>query len=84
MRKSLRIELGRTWLAGQQAAELEVGDLVELDVSADSPVDVYADGALVARGLPGAMDGKLCVRITELAGAGADYVPAERAEEAMR
>lgn len=45
------------------------GAVLVLDRAADGPVDVLAGGALVARGLIVAVDGRFAVRITEVFGA---------------
>jgi flagellar motor switch protein FliN len=61
----LRIELGRTRLPRQQAESLQNGALLALDTLAGEPVDVLADGRLLARGELVVLDGKLAVRVTE-------------------
>jgi flagellar motor switch protein FliN len=62
----LRIELGRTQMGRQEALKLRVGAVVPLGNSTDGPVDIYAEGRLVARGEVLAVDGHLGVRIVEL------------------
>jgi len=62
----LRIELGRAQLGRDEAAHLSPGAVVPLDKRAGDPVDIHADGRLVARGQLVAMEGKFCVRVTEL------------------
>ncbi len=62
----LTIELGRTRMARTDVLQLCGGSVVPLDQSAGDPVDVYADGRLVARGEVLVLDGNFCVRITEL------------------
>jgi flagellar motor switch/type III secretory pathway protein FliN len=68
---SLRIELGRVWLAAEEAASLEVGSRIELDCAADEGVDVFAGARRLARGTPAVMDGMLCVRVSEVLAEGA-------------
>lgn len=66
--QDVRIELGSTSLDADKATRLAGGSVVQLDELAHDPVSVYADGSLVARGEILVLDGRLCVRITELAG----------------
>jgi len=65
--QSLRIEMGSTLLDAGEAARLAGGSVVELDELAHDPVSIHADGNLIARGEIMVLDGRLCVRITELA-----------------
>lgn len=67
MDRTLRIELGRVWLTAEQAAALDAGDVVELDVAADGAVEVFDGNRMVGRGRAVAMGGKLCVEIGEAA-----------------
>ena len=66
----LKIELGRTRIDRRDLCGLSVGSVVSLDTSVSDPVDVMANGRLVARGEVLVLDGKLCVRVTELVGDG--------------
>jgi len=72
MRKEVRIQLGRTWMAADDVARLDVGSQVRLDASAEEPVNVCAGTGVqpVARGTVAVMDGMLCVRIVDVAAAG--------------
>ncbi len=65
--QEVRIELGGTLLDADKAAELAGDSVVQLDELAHDPVSIYADGSLVARGEILVLDGRLCVRIIELA-----------------
>ncbi|HLA84371.1 MAG TPA: FliM/FliN family flagellar motor switch protein [Thermoguttaceae bacterium] len=62
----VRIDLGRAYLHRADASELGPGAIVPLDRAADAPVDVLAGGRLIARGELLVLDGKYCVRVTEL------------------
>ena len=62
----LRIELGRTHIGRADAAKLRKGSLVPLDNAAGSPVDIYADGHLMARGETLALEGNFAVRVVEV------------------
>ena len=65
----LRIELGRTRMKLSDVLRLRPGSVVALDKLAGDPVDVYANGRLIARGEVLVMNDNFCVRITELVGA---------------
>ena len=60
------VELGRVRLKVRELLELTEGSVVELDRAAGSPVDVMANGSLIARGEVVVVDDELGVRITEL------------------
>ena len=63
---NVAIELGRTTLSRPDAGRLQLGGLLPLDQAADEPVNVYADGHLVARGEVVVQDGRFGVRVTEI------------------
>ena len=65
----LRIELGRTQMQLEDVLQLRSGSVVALDKLAGDPVDVYANGRLVARGEVLVMNDNFCIRVTELVGA---------------
>jgi flagellar motor switch protein FliN/FliY len=60
------VELGRTRLAVRDLLELHPGAVVQLDRSATSPVDIFVNGTLVARGEVVVVDDDFGVRITDL------------------
>ncbi|MBX9792213.1 MAG: FliM/FliN family flagellar motor switch protein [Pirellulales bacterium] len=62
----VKIALGRTQMYADELPKLRPGAVVALDKRAIDPVDVLADGRLVARGEVIVLDGKLCVRIVEV------------------
>jgi flagellar motor switch protein FliN/FliY len=62
----LSVVIGRCWVNRDAAQQWPAGQLVPLDEPADAPVEVYVDGQLVARGELLALDGKFCVRVTEI------------------
>jgi len=72
----LRVELGRMWLAMDQAASLRPGSALALDAGAEDLVDVYVGGRLLAKGALLAVDGKIGVRVKQI------LAPAGRAREA--
>jgi flagellar motor switch protein FliN len=63
---ALSIELGRTQIYWDDALRLCAGSVVPLDTKIADPVDVMAGGRLVAHGEVVIVDGKLCIRVTEL------------------
>lgn len=62
----LRVELGRAYLYREDVLKLRDGAVVTLDKLADDPVDVYANGRLVARGEVLVLNDSFCVRVDEL------------------
>ena len=63
---SVSIELGRARMHLQQVMAIRAGAVVPLDTPADSGVDIYVAGRLVARGDVLVHEGNFCVRVTEL------------------
>ncbi|MEM1227368.1 MAG: flagellar motor switch protein FliN [Planctomycetota bacterium] len=66
----LRVELGRTQMRLEEVLQLRSGSVVALDKLAGDPVDIFANGRLIARGEVLVMNDNFCVRVTELVGAG--------------
>ena len=60
----LAVELGRVRLPLRDLLALDTGSVVELDRSAESPVDVLVNGTLVAHGEVVVIDGEFGVRVT--------------------
>lgn len=60
----LAVELGRVKLPLRDLLSLAPGAVLELDRSADAPVDVLVNGCLVARGEVVVIDGEFGVRVT--------------------
>ncbi len=65
----LRIELGRTQMRLEDVLQLRQGSVVALDKLAGDPVDIFANGRLIAHGEVLVMNDNFCVRVTELVGA---------------
>ena len=60
-------ELGRTQLALGQALELPIGAVVDLDRSADAPVDLFVNGLCFGHGyLLVTEDGEWAIQVTEI------------------
>jgi flagellar motor switch protein FliN/FliY len=62
----LSVQLGQVRLPMRDLLALDTGSVVELDRSAESPVDVLVNGTLVARGEVVVVDGEFGVRITSI------------------
>lgn len=60
------VELGRTRLLIRDILDLGAGSIIELDKIAGEPVDLYANGLLVARGEVVVIDDNFGVRVTEI------------------
>lgn len=62
----LKIELGRTNMYLEDVLKLKRGSVVTLDKLAGDPVDIYANGRLIARGEVLVLNDNFCVRVAEL------------------
>jgi flagellar motor switch protein FliN/FliY len=62
----LTVVLGTTVLPLRDIVELTPGSVVPLDHIADTPVDVLANGVLIARGEVMVQDENYAIRITEV------------------
>ena len=60
------VELGRTRLLIRDILDLSPGSIIELDKLAGEPVDLIANGMLVARGEVIVIDDNFGVRVTEI------------------
>ena len=65
---NVNVELGRTRLELEEVRRLQSGSVVALNRRTSEPVDVVVNGQLLARGEVIVMDGKLCVRVSEIVG----------------
>lgn len=62
----LKIELGRTRMQLEEVLRLKNGAVVALDSLAGDPVNIYANGRLIARGEVLVLNDNFCVRVAEL------------------
>ncbi len=62
------LELGRAELTIEELLALREGSVVTLNKEAGEPIDILANGKLVARGEVIVVDDKFCVRICEVIG----------------
>lgn len=70
------VELGRTHMRVRNLLRLREGSVIELDRAPGSPVDVFVNGKLVARGDVVVVDEEFGVRVTEVLSAdGAEEQP---------
>ncbi len=76
------VELGRTRLLIRDILDLSPGAIIELDKVAGEPVDLFANGMLVARGEVIVIDDNFGVRVTEIITA-ADRKGAEKDHHAL-
>lgn len=60
------VELGRTRILIRDILDLGAGSIIELDKIAGEPVDLFANGLLVARGEVIVIDDNFGVRVTEI------------------
>lgn len=69
---TLSMEIGRTRIPIRNLLQLNQGSVVELDRAAGEPLDVYANGTLIAHGEVVVVNEKFGVRLTDVVS------PAER------
>jgi len=65
---SLTIELGGCKLPMREVLQLNIGSVIQLDKSADAPVDLSVNGKLIARGEVVVIEDRYGVKITEVIG----------------
>lgn len=63
---ALSIEIGRAQIKIRDLLKLSKGSIIELDKLASEPVDIYANGKLIALGNIITANGKYCVRLTSI------------------
>jgi flagellar motor switch protein FliN/FliY len=65
----LTVELGSCQLPMRDVLQLNIGSVVKLDKTAQTPVDLYANQKRIARGEVVVVDDAYGIKITELFGA---------------
>ena len=65
---SLTIELGSCQLPMKEVLQLNIGSVVQLEKSADAPVELSVNGKLSARGEVVVIEDRFGVKITEVIG----------------
>ena len=63
---TVTVELGRTRMPVRQLLALSAGSVIELNRSANTPVDVFVNGTLFARAEVVVIDDEFGVRITDI------------------
>lgn len=61
--RSVRVCLGRRWIAPEVVLQLQAGSIVELDCAADALAEVFADGRPAGGGTPVVVEGRLGIRM---------------------
>lgn len=74
----LSVEIGRAKLPIGQVLRLAQGSIVELDVLAGEPLNVYVNGILIAQGEVVVVNDKFGIRLTDV------ITPSERARRMAR
>ena len=69
MRVKLTVELGACQIPMRDVLQLNAGSIVRLEKAAQTPVDLYANQKLIARGEVVVVDDAYGLKITELLGA---------------
>ena len=64
----LSVELGSCMMPMQEVLQLNVGSVVQLDKSADTPVELYVNQKLVARGEVVVVEDRFGIKLTEIIG----------------
>ncbi len=62
---NLLIKLGEAEISVNDLMQLEVGDIIQLDTDATTPLDVLAEGIPKFKGLPGLLKGNRAIKVTE-------------------
>jgi flagellar motor switch protein FliN/FliY len=69
VRVKLTVELGACQIPMRDVLQLNAGSVVRLEKAAQTPVDLYANQKLIARGEVVVVDDAYGIKITELLGA---------------
>lgn len=70
IRVRITVEVGSTSMTLAELAALEPGSIIALDRKVGEPLDICANGSLVARGEIVSVDGRYGIRILDLVAAG--------------
>jgi flagellar motor switch protein FliN/FliY len=70
VRVRLTVELGSCQVPMRDVLQLNAGSVVKLEKAAQTPVDLYANQKLIARGEVVVVDDSYGIKLTELVGAG--------------
>jgi flagellar motor switch protein FliN/FliY len=64
----MSVELGACQMPMREVLQLKPGSVVQLDKTADAPVDLYVNEKLVARGEVVVVDDRFGIKVTEILG----------------
>lgn len=64
---TINIEVGRTQIKIRDLLNLTKDSIIDLNKNSGEPVDIYANGRLIARGEIVTANGKYCVRLLSVA-----------------
>ncbi|NNK56856.1 MAG: flagellar motor switch protein FliN [Desulfofustis sp.] len=62
----ISVEVGRCKLLLKDLLEMGTGQIIELDKSADEPLDLYVNSRLIAKGKPVLVGDKFGIKLTEV------------------
>lgn len=65
---NITANIGDCWLNVREFMELSPGDILILDSDSSKPLDIFIEGMLKFRGIPGIIKGNKSVKITEVIG----------------
>ena len=64
----LSVELGTCQIPMREVMQLNIGSVVRLDKPTNTPVDLFVNNTLIARGEVVAVEDRFAIKITELLG----------------
>lgn len=64
---TLVIEVGRTQMKIRELLNLTKDSIIDLNKNAGDPVDIYANGKLISKGIITNINGKYCVKLSSIA-----------------
>ena len=62
----ISVEVGRSRIVLKDLLELDIGQVIELDKTADEPLDLYVNSRLIARGKVVKVGEKFGIKLTEV------------------
>ena len=62
----ISVEVGRSKILLKDLLEMGIGQVIELDKSADEPLDLYVNSRLIAKGRPVLVGDKFGIKLTDV------------------
>ena len=62
----ISVEVGRCKILLKDLLEMRTGEIIELDKSADEPLDLYVNSRLIAKGKPVLVGDKFGIKLTDV------------------